>query len=388
MRERTTKSGKTTYQVLFRNGTRQSSRSFDSKAGAEKFEKLIDALGVARALAELDAPETSVTFGELAEAYFDFKKHRVRSERTIHDYRRDYSNWISARFGNLAAETITDQEVQAWVDSMIGKLEPKTIAGHHALLGAIFKWATSPGRRHLPEGTNPTAHTELPVRIKRPPKGVRLHAWHALYAALKTIGASKGCGNDAADLAHFLIASGWRISEAIALDESGCEDDGRHVTCYVLQVERRQADGTKRIVEDSKSRAGGRRVKLDPDASAMLRERLRSVDRGGLVLTRAGKKWNRETFDQGYWLPAAKAVGIKKPTIHELRHTAVGVFHASGADLAEIQRRIGHESILTTIGVYGGMIDDMKDDALDKTAALLRGDVAVKPAVEVVEIEQ
>lgn len=378
VRQRANKSGTVTYQVMFRDGGRQSSRSFDNEKGAEKFRELVDVLGVQRALDELEAPVRGATLDEMAAEFFDFKEARVRSGRTVNDYRRDYRNWIAPTFGNRAAAGISEREVQGWVDSLVGKLDPKTIAGHHALLGAIFKWASAPSRKYLPPSFNPCGLTELPARVKKPPKGMRINAWLAMHSALRTVGSQKGCGDDAADLGQFLVATGWRISEGIALDESGCDDDGYLITAHMLQVVRRQADGTTRIVEDAKSRAGRRRVTLDPDTSAMVRRRLERVGPGGLVFTRDGAQWHYNTFRAGYWVPALELANLPWVTPHGLRHTAVGIFDASGASLAEIQRRIGHESIKTTIDVYGGLIDDMDDRSLGNVAALLRGEQVTK----------
>lgn len=368
--------------MLYRDGKRQSSKSFDSPEAAENFKNMIAALGLPRALAELDDQADGITLDEILEDFLKARSAKVRSPRTIKDYRRDYTNWISPHFGDRAAAGITEADVQRWIDQLhalqygdgLPRLAPKTIAQLHALLHSMFKFAAAPSRRLLPAGFDPCASTELPTRVKRPPKGMRINAWLAMHAGLQAVGERNGCGSDAADLGHFLIASGWRISEAIALDETGCEDDGEFITCYVLQVMRRQADNTFALVEDAKSRAAGRRVTLDRDASAMVRRRLATVPAGGLLFTRAGQPWTYSTFRNIYWVGAAKVAGMKAPKPHELRHTAVGIFHMSGASLPEIQRRIGHESIQTTIDVYGSMIDDMSTGALDNVAAILRGE--------------
>jgi hypothetical protein len=51
----------------------------------------------------------------------------------------------------------------------------------------------------------------------------------------------------------------------------------------------------------------------------------------------------------------------------------VAVLVASGAQMPEIQRRIGHESIKTTIDVYGGMIGGLSDSSLASAAAIMTG---------------
>ncbi|MFT4188796.1 MAG: site-specific integrase [Aeromicrobium sp.] len=383
IRERVNKGG-TTYAVLFRDGGRQSSRSFDTRKAAEDFVGTIKALGLRRAIIELDgADDERITLDEIAEQFFAHKATRVRSERTVVDYRRDYDNWIRPEFGNRAAASISDLDVQDWVDRLdqmrrkdgSRRLAAKTIVGHHSLLHGIYAFASAPGRGILTDTIDPCAHTDLPKRVRRPPQPLQIPTWQAMHEALREKGAQNRIGDDAADLGHFLVASGWRISEGIALDTTACDDDGTYITCYMLQVMRRQAGGTFRIVEDAKSQAGGRRVRLDIDTSEMVRRRIKGARTGELVFRRGDERWTYSTFRNVYWAGAARLAGIDPPPkIHRLRHTAVGVFHDSGASLAEVQRRIGHESIQTTLDVYGGMIDDMSDENLDSVAAILRGE--------------
>jgi hypothetical protein len=62
----------------------------------------------------------------------------------------------------------------------------------------------------------------------------------------------------------------------------------------------------------------------------------------------------------------------------------VAVLAAAGVPMQEIQRRIGHENISTTIGVYGGMIGDISDDSLGKASAIMSGRRAAPNVAEIV----
>jgi integrase len=54
----------------------------------------------------------------------------------------------------------------------------------------------------------------------------------------------------------------------------------------------------------------------------------------------------------------AQERGLKKsPRFHDLRHTHVAWLVANNTPLPKIQQRLGHESIQTTIDVYGGLLD-------------------------------
>ena len=51
VQERTTSTGKRTYAVLYRHGTRQRSKTFTTRKAATRFQTLIDQFGVDEALA-------------------------------------------------------------------------------------------------------------------------------------------------------------------------------------------------------------------------------------------------------------------------------------------------------------------------------------------------
>ena len=125
-------------------------------------------------------------------------------------------------------------------------------------------------------------------------------------------------------------------------------------------------------MQDAKSEAGNRRIKLDQLAADMLRRRLTNVVGDGLVLTNAnGNQWHYGNFLNRAWNPAVELAKLtRRPTPHWLRHTHVAWLVMGGAvSLPEIQRRIGHESISTTINVYGRMVDDVSEKALEAFAA-------------------
>jgi integrase len=54
-----------------------------------------------------------------------------------------------------------------------------------------------------------------------------------------------------------------------------------------------------------------------------------------------------------------------RPGVHALRHSHASWLIAAGVDLPTVQRRLGHESITTTIDSYGHLMPDQ----LEKAAA-------------------
>ena len=240
---------------------------------------------------------------------------------------------------------------------------PKSVADRHSLVHAVCAWAVDRGV--ILE--NPTVGTSLPKRRARTPKGLRPAEWQALRSALRQI------DPDAADLAEFLVGSGWRWSEATALTTFEVEDDGAVMHVTMAQVRRRTASGAHVVVADGKGQASLRRIALDPQTAAVVRRRVASVPAGEVVFTTGrGAAWHYSNFRLRCWEPAVDLAKLpRRPTPHWLRHTHAGWLLMSGAaTLPEVQARIGHASITTTVGVYGSLVADVRPEALGAFVAL------------------
>ena len=399
VRERTGSSGETSWAVLYRHGNRQASKTFRSLKGAEDFKVLVDQFKAEKALAYLadqhPAP-TGLSVDSLAAKWLATKTADVTPNILV-GYQRDYDNWISPYLGHREAANLTEVDVQDWVDrlkvtnSPVTKkpLSPKSIADRHAILHQMFGWGSAKTRAVVPY--NPCKETRLPARVKTSVKGLRIPELHALLAAGERFDA------DTSDLIAFLAGTGWRISEGVALPAWAVEEvdlTGGGVAVYVsMHQVRRRGVG---IVAGGKSEASiGRRLRvLGPGASA-LRRRIVGLGPEDLVFTFADGRpgvdrrgpWNENSFRGLRWPKVVKAAGLESrgPTPHWLRHTHVALCIAAGMGLAEIQRRLGHEDIQTTINIYGRMFEEMTTEMADRADALFLPGVV--PG-EVVELDQ
>ena len=370
IRERVSKTGETSYAVLYRHGTRQSSLTFPERKDAEDFRTLVEILGPDKALASLTQDDTArLTVDELADQFFAWKAPRVTG-RTMTDYRRDHINWVHPWLGHRAAGSVDEADVQKWVDHMAGKLAPKSVADRHMLLHSMYQFGRARSRQLVSH--NPCLETDLPKRApKGPPKGTTTVEFRALLEAAAQL-------NPAAhDLILFLGETGWRWSEGAALDVRDVEDDGTDVWVTVTRVFRIDENYRQVLAEDAaKSQRAFRRIRMLPESAAMIRGRVIGRGPGNLAFTTArGRPWSQNVFLRDVWPRVVRDAGLsdRKPTPHWLRHMHVAVLAAAGVPMHEIQRRIGHEHYSTTVDVYGGMMGDISNDALDKAAALMSG---------------
>lgn len=374
---RTGANGITTWTVRFRTSSgRSSSKTFATEADAQWFADQIEHRGVPFALRSLRDllndtrdRDDSPALADVFEEFLEWKRRLVRSQRTADDYKYHFDTIIDPTLGSYPIAAITADLVSDWVDLMVSgkivsartgkKLAPKTIAGRHSLLHSIMEFAADPRRGYITG--NPCAGVTLPKRITAAPKGLMPAEWQAIHAAL-TLDSP-----DAADLAAFLINTGWRWSEGAALTPAAVEDYGPGAPMYVnmAQVLRRGSGGFVSAVPDGKAEKSMRRTRLDADTATIVRSRL--VGRGiadPVFGSPDGDFWTYNEF-RVRWRRAVSVANVtRKPTVHWLRHTHVAWMAMSGAALPELQARIGHASIQTTIGVYGRMIQDVSDDAL------------------------
>jgi len=368
VRSRTTKAGETTYAVLYRHGGKQSSQTFATEKAADDFRALVEILGPGKALAELDGPPTDFgpTVDQLAASFFDHKTGSV-TERTLADYRRDYANWIAPVLGHRPAASVDEIDVQALVDAMSKRLDPKSVRDRHMVLSSMFKWGSARTRRLVDH--NPCGETELPKVKRKPVKGMTIPEWHAFYAT------AQAADKDVADMALFLVATGWRWSEAAALTWANVADYGDEMVATIGQVVRRRPGEVGAIVEDAKNASSLRASRIGPLAATMMRRRGEGKPVEGFVFTGPnGRRWHQSNFLARHWAPIADTVfpsGDRHPTPHWLRHTHALLLDRGGASTPEMARRLGHSDIRTTVNVYGGLIGDVSPAILARVDAML-----------------
>jgi integrase len=61
----------------------------------------------------------------------------------------------------------------------------------------------------------------------------------------------------------------------------------------------------------------------------------------------------RPNYRNRVWLPALKKAGLEGLRFHDLRHTAVAIWIAAGANVLEVKRRAGHTRSTFTLDRYG-----------------------------------
>jgi integrase len=137
--------------------------------------------------------------------------------------------------------------------------------------------------------------------------------------------------------------------------ESVTEVNGRAVFGTPKTHQRRSVPVPRFLVDDLAAQVAG----MGPDDLVF------TAPGGGVLRL---MNFRRRVFD-----PAATAAGLGGLTPHELRHTAASLAIASGANVKDVQRMLGHASAAMTLDVYAGLFEDSLEDVADRMDAMARG---------------
>ena len=100
-----------------------------------------------------------------------------------------------------------------------------------------------------------------------------------------------------------------------------------------------------------------------------------TADKGGVL--------RPSNFRVEVWLPAIRAAGLAPLRPHDLRHTAVALWIAAGANPKEVSVRAGHTSVAFTLDRYGHLFEGHDDELRDRLDVMHAQGLQAVPAAAV-----
>lgn len=356
-------SGEVAWRVMGRHDGKQQQKSFTTQEKAEAFKRNAERLGWAAAeqIEERRQGKEAVTLRQWAEKYLDPNSGILTGiEQATRDEYRAQAQGFLARMGDLPIDSITRDDVGAWItwqleqtyrrhpNSAPKKYAASTVKNFQHVLSSMLKAAVERDLIHK----NPAAKAR--IKDNEPSAGVFLTveqfwAFHNAMTPhyrpfLRYLLASQG-------RFHELAALTWRNVSQVRLQ------DGSWATAIRITENVQSAGvGKGKKIGAPKTKKSRRTITLWPGA-------LSDVESGKpddyVFLSTMGKRMSHSGFMR-HWNNAVNAAGLEglHPTPHDLRHTGTSLLIAAGKSLAEIQDRLGHESIETTRRVYGHLEAD------------------------------
>lgn len=359
IRERSRADGSTAYAVLWRDADtgKQTSYNLDSKTEAERFKRLVESNGNSLTAVEKILEKVVIGGPTVAE---NMTRHVDMLTRAgpdqIKRYRNAITNHFNERLGKMPVAAVEHEDVVLWVKHMQGKtykgrpLSAKTIGNHHGLLSASMETAIRLKRR----GDNPCKGVQLPR------DGSIKEKMHFMTAA-ESLAVVQAHPARYQPLMAFLRGTGARFGEATALLGSDFQLDIVQPMVRIDKAWKRGADD-RFYVGPPKTKKSRRTISLPPSLVNFIRPHVEAAGPNGLVFTTTYGGPIRHSSFYEFWEAALDSLGYPKapdrPRIHDMRHTHASLMLGGGLSPFELSRRLGHESIQTTIDRYSHLVPD------------------------------
>lgn len=335
---------------------------------------------------------SKVTVGDWLEEWLDKAiKPPRKTENTYDSYYRTIKNHLKPTLGHLLLQKLTALHVERYNADC--KLKLSSAAVHHVILTSALDAAINAG----------LLRTNVAKRATNKPRPRReldllQNVWTAdearrFLAAVKEHGSTQYKA-----LFALALDGGMRKRELLALQ-------WRDIDGGKLQVERQVMDKTILprpnggvAVHVSFTLPKGKRARsLDlsdetltllaahkrEQAEIKLKNRLHYKDHGLMFAQAWENRQGRRSAALGSPLNAMglakqlnkfrKLAGVKRITVHGLRHTCATLLLAAGVQPHVVQRRLGHARVETTLNLYAHVLPAMQADAAARLAVLLHG---------------
>lgn len=253
-----------------------------------------------------------------------------------------------AYFGEKRIRQIVPHDVDLYLTGLAAKnYGQKTVASYKSVLNQIFKFAVLHGDAE----NNPVSIVSLPKNLL---KSKRQLPSDDEIRVVETL--TEGFGF----LAFFLLYTGLRISEALALTYNDIDRDKMLITVSKKVI----YDGnTPTLINATKTEAGTRKVILLDRVA----ERIPKDGTGIVFHNEDGEYYTRKQL-RYRWNKLKKENGLTL-TFHQLRHAYATMLFEAGINEKDAQELMGHTDITLTRSIY----THIRNERMTETAKILNG---------------
>lgn len=313
------------------------------------------------------------TFNDLYELWFESAYRNTVKESTYTKTQELFTNHILKKFGALYLDKITipycQKTVKDWSDTLSKFPQLKNYTSKvldYAVTLELIK-------------SNPMRKIIMP-RKKVDVNGEKLEKFFTkeeLQEFFGCLAKEEGWSYKWPVIYRVLAFSGMRVGEVLALTWKDIDFEGQTVT-----VNKTLTRGQKNalIIQEPKTKSGVRTIAFDEITLSMLQTWRRTQAKDYLKLGFNTMQPDQCLFtnaSNGFLQPSnvltrlhriIKKHDLKKITVHGFRHTHCSLLFESGASLKEVQDRLGHSDIQTTMNIYAHVTEKAKEKTAENFA--------------------
>lgn len=330
-------------------------------------------------------------FENLAEVWFSNFKTWVSSQNTINRVRGYLDTYIIPQFGDYKPDQIEPADVQLWVNKLARKAKRAVDSGvKRAKKGSAKDFGAMAhkvsdifdfGITNCGLSNNPAKAIKIPPKPKANKQRVMvlhdddLKQWLSYLETLPDTRANRRFKV----ICNALLASALRINELLALEITDLDFDTNEIivnkTLMWKSANRKLGLKGQMICKPTpKTDAGNRRVAVPPSIIEELRNfheemeiyfRKYDLPSSTLIFPTIYGNYMCDRNERATLKKRLSALGLPDYGFHLFRHTHASMMLNSGANWKELQHRMGHKSITTTMDTYAELAPKKKFEAVE-----------------------
>ncbi|MDT2864288.1 tyrosine-type recombinase/integrase [Vagococcus carniphilus] len=311
------------------------------------------------------------TFNEAYEMWFTQYKNTVK-ESTWAKTGEMFVNHILPAYGDLRIEKIDVKYCQKTINKWFDHTKTKYKRMHN-YVSNVFEYAISLGI----VSDNPTKRVTVPKVIEEVKEETEFNYYtkDELINFLNIL--EKSSNQKAYSLFYLLAFSGLRQGEALALTWSDIDFELKTLTVSKTLT---RGENSRLIVLTPKTKKSARTMALDDGTLSVLKrwrkaqrtEALKfgfnTMNKNQLIFTNIDNSFLSPAKPRKWLIATQEKNNLKKITVHGFRHTHCSLLFEAGASIQEVQERLGHSDVKTTMNIYTHVTKKTKKETALKFA--------------------
>lgn len=310
-------------------------------------------------------------FGDIYAEWLEVYKRTVK-ESTLQKTTEIFRLHILPEVGHMYIDKISIKSAQAAVNTWHDNLVNFKLVKRYA--SRVIDYAIKTGRAT----SNPFNLVTYPIKVlsvEAAADAISFENFLERHDLVKLLNEANKLDNPMWHTFFRLLAyTGIRKGEALALKWS--DIDFKENTLTINKTLTLGLDN-KLIVQSPKTRESIRSLDVDIETMAILKDWRTSqneilsglgyfpLDKSQMIFTNL----NNDPINlptPGHRLNyLIKRAGVKKITVHGLRHTYCSILFAAGVSIQDVQKRLGHRDIKTTMNIYNHFTEDKRKDVAE-----------------------
>ena len=330
-------------------------------------------------------------FENLAEVWFSNFKTWVSSQNTINRVRGYLDTYIIPHFGEYKPYQIEPADVQLWVNRLANKAKKSVDSGVKRApkgsardFGAIAHKVSDIfdfGITNCGLTTNPAKAIKIPPKPKSNKERIMvlhdddLKHWLSYLETLPNTRANRRFKV----ICNTLLASALRISELLALEITDLDFETNEILVSKTLMWKRAnkklgIKGEMVCKQAPKTDSGNRRVAVPSSIMENLREfhdemtiyfEKHGLPKSKLIFPTIYGNYMCDRNERATLKKRLSALGLPDYGFHLFRHTHASMMLNAGMNWKELQHRMGHKSIKTTMDTYAELAPKKKLEAVN-----------------------